>query len=227
MNFDGNFRRIGNANVTPLRLLLEQLPEEDWQQQALRQQRYEVHRDTSTIHLVHDYDFRHVQPTRHPALQFFEPAIRPILAITAEFFDGSETGRELTAKYGVGYFIRANLVRLSPGGEIPEHRDRNFSLAHSHRVHVPVITNRDVRFSVGRETLHLPEGDIYEINNRRSHSVRNDGDAPRVHLILDYVLKGEMCCCGRQRHPDSPCTPDACLDTDRERVPCHCMPEEA
>ena len=35
------------------------------------------------------------------------------------------------------------------------------------------------------------------------------------HLILDYVLKGEKCCCGEKRHPDQPCTPEACLDTDR------------
>lgn len=227
MNFDDNFRRIGSANVEPIRRVLETLAEEDWDREAVRQQRYEVHKDTQTIPLVHDYDFRHVQPTRHPALQVFEPVIRPVLAITADFFDQSPKGRELTRKHGVGYFIRANLVRLSPGGEIAEHRDMNFSLAHSHRVHLPVITNDKVWFTVGSETLNIPEGEIYEINNRRMHSVRNEGDEARIHLILDYVLKGEMCCCGEKRHPDSPCTPEACVDTDRWRIPCECMPEAA
>ena len=225
MNFDGNFRRIGSANVEPIKALLDKLAEEDWDRESVRQQRYEVHKDTQTIPLVHDYDFRHTQPTRHPALQTFEPVIRPILAITAEFFDTSAKGRELTQKYGVGYFIRANFVRLSPGGEITEHRDRNFSLTHAHRVHVPIFTNDKVWFKVGSETLNIPEGEIYEINNRRLHSVHNEGDEPRVHLILDYVLKGEQCCCGEKRHPDQPCTPEACLDTDRGRIPCDCMPE--
>jgi hypothetical protein len=183
MNFDDNFRRIGGANVEPIRALVASLEEADWDSQSVRQQRYEVHRDTQTIPLVHDYDFRHTNPTRHPALETFGPVIRPILAITADFFDTSEKGLELTKKYGVGYFIRANLVRLAAGGAIDEHRDGNFSLTHAHRVHVPIITNDSVLFKVGQETLCLPDGEIYEINNRRLHSVHNAGDTARVHLI--------------------------------------------
>jgi hypothetical protein len=225
MNFDDNFRRIGSANIEPVKALVESLTEQEWDAESIRQQRYEVHKDTQLVPLVHDYDFRHTQPTRRPALQKFGGVIRPILAITADFYDSSSKGRELTQKYGVGYFIRANLVRLRPGGEIAEHRDQNFSLTHAHRVHVPIITNDRVWFTVGSETLNIPEGEIYEINNRRTHSVRNEGDAPRVHLILDYVLKGEKCCCGEKRHPDEPCTPDACLETDRGKIPCDCLPE--
>jgi len=225
MNFDDNFRRIGGANVEPIRALVASLEEADWDSQSVRQQRYEVHRDTQTIPLVHDYDFRHTNPTRHPALETFGPVIRPILAITADFFDTSEKGLELTKKYGVGYFIRANLVRLAAGGAIDEHRDGNFSLTHAHRVHVPIITNDRVLFNVGQETLCLPEGEIYEINNRRLHSVHNGGDAARIHLILDYVLKGEKCCCGEKLHPDQPCSREACMDTDHGRIPCTCYPE--
>ena len=227
MNFDDNFRRIGGANVEPIRALVASLEEADWDSQSVRQQRYEVHRDTQTIPLVHDYDFRHTNPTRHPALETFGPVIRPILAITADFFDTSEKGQELTKKYGVGYFVRANLVRLAAGGSIDEHRDGNFSLTHAHRVHVPIITNDRVFFNVGQETLCLPEGEIYEINNRRLHSVHNGGDAARIHLILDYVLKGEKCCCGEKLHPDQPCSREACLDTDHGRIPCTCFPESA
>jgi hypothetical protein len=225
MNFDDNFRRIGGANVEPIRALVASLEEADWDSQSVRQQRYEVHRDTQTIPLVHDYDFRHTNPTRHPALETFGPVIRPILAITADFFDTSEKGLELTKKYGVGYFIRANLVRLAADGAIDEHRDGNFSLTHAHRVHVPIITNDRVLFNVGQETLCLPEGEIYEINNRRLHSVHNGGDAARIHLILDYVLKGEQCCCGEKLHPDQPCSREACMDTDHGHVPCTCHPE--
>ncbi|WP_405223295.1 aspartyl/asparaginyl beta-hydroxylase domain-containing protein [Lentisalinibacter sediminis] len=227
MNFAGNFRFIGSANIAPLRSLVARLTDEQWQNEVLRQQRYEVHRDTETVPLVHDYDFRHTNPTRHPMLQVFEPALRPILAMIAGFYESSPKGRELTARYGLGYFIRANLVRLAPGGDISEHRDRNFSLTHSHRVHVPVVTSEAVAFTVGSETLNLPEGEIFEINNRRLHAVRNAGDAARVHLVLDYVLKGEQCCCGERRHPDTTCSPRLCADTDTGKVPCHCLPEEA
>ena len=225
MNFDDNFRRIGSANIEPVKALVKALTDQDWSEGDVRQQRYEVHKDTQTIPLVHDYQFRHDEPTQHPALATFGPVIRPILAITAEFYDSSEKGRELTDKYGIGYFIRANLVRLAPGGTINEHRDGNFSLTHAHRVHVPIITNTGVLFNVGEDTLCIPEGEIYEINNRRLHSVKNGGDAARVHLIIDYVLKGEQCCCGEKHHPDQACTPEACRETDQGRIPCNCYAE--
>lgn len=227
MNFDDNFRRIGSANIEHVKALVAVLTDEDWTQESVPQQRYEVHKDTQSIPLVHDYDFRHTEPTRHPALQTFAPVIRPILAITADFYDSSEKGRELTKKYGIGYFVRTNLVRLAPGGTIDEHRDENFSLTHSHRVHVPIITNELVLFKVGRETLSIPEGEIYEINNRRLHSVHNAGAAARVHLILDYVLKGEKCCCGEKHHAGERCTPEACMDTDHGLIPCTCHTENA
>ena len=223
MNFDDNFRRIGSTNVEPAKALIKKLDPDAWENEEIRQQRYEAHRDTRTIPLVHDYDFRHSQPTRHPALQIFEPTIRPALGMTADFYDKSEKGKQLTEKNGLGYFIRCNLVLLKAGGAITEHRDMNFSLTHAHRVHVPIITNDQVWFTVGGETLNIPEGEIYEINNRRPHAVRNDGDEDRVHLIMDYVLKGEMCCCGEKLHPDTPCSPSACIETDLWRTPCTCF----
>jgi len=223
VNFGDNFRRIGGANIEPIKAMIAELEREQWENEEIRQQRYEAHRDTQSIPLVHDSDFRHTEPTRHPALKIFGPIIRPVLSITADYYDESPKGIELSEKFGIGYFIRANLVRLLPGVTIAEHRDMNFSLTHAHRIHVPIITNDQVHFTVGGETLDIPEGEIYEINNRRMHSVCNDGNDPRVHLILDYVLKGEMCCCGEKRHPDTPCTPEACLDTVTGRVPCTCQ----
>jgi hypothetical protein len=87
------------------------------------------------------------------------------------------------------------------------------------------MTNAQVKFSVGRETLHIPEGEIFEINNRRLNRLRNEGDEPCVHLVLDYVLKGEQCCCGEKFHPEEECTPESCADTDGGRLPCTCFPE--
>jgi hypothetical protein len=222
MNFDDNFRRVGGANIDPIKAMLGDVTAEQWEDQGARSQLYEAHRAAQAILLVHDSDFRHINPTRQPALKVFEPVIRPVLGVTADHYDQSPKGMELVKKFGLGYFIRANLLRLMPGEAIAEHRDMNFSLAHAHRVHVPIITNDEVWFTVGGETLNIPEGEIYEINNRRPHSVRNDGDEPRVHLVLDYVLKGEKCCCGEKRHPDGPCTPEACLDTVTDRVACTC-----
>jgi len=99
LNFDDNFRRIGGANVEPIKALIAEFESEQWENEAIRQQHYEAHRDAQSMLLVHDSDFRHSNPTRHPALQIFEPVIRPVLAITADFYDESPKGRVLTEKY--------------------------------------------------------------------------------------------------------------------------------
>lgn len=226
MNFPGNFIHIGEIDIDELQTLVRGLSEEQWQSFSIRQTRYEVHKHTHTIGLVYDPDFRHSHPTRLPALQLFETALRPVLWMIADHFEQSETGQRLVQENGLGYFIRVSLVRLKAGCEIASHRDMNFSLTHSHRVHLPLISNEDVLFTVGDETIHMPEGHVFEINNRREHFVQNKGSEDRVHLILDFVLRGEKCCCGHRHHPDTRCSPQACLDTVRGHTPCNCYPQD-
>ena len=223
MNFAGNFVHIGNVEVAALKQRVLELPEQQWQGEAFRQQRYEVHRDTQTVPLVFDPDFRHTHPTRLPVLQVFESLIRPTLKMAADHFDDSPKGQQLFKQYGMGYFVRANLVGLKSGGEITRHTDNNFSLVHSHRLHLPIITNQEVEFTVGEETINMQEGELYEINNRRMHSVKNAGAANRVHLILDYVIPGEKCCCGEKLHPMTVCSPQACEKTDHLKIECVCF----
>ncbi|MGI9237155.1 MAG: aspartyl/asparaginyl beta-hydroxylase domain-containing protein [Woeseiaceae bacterium] len=225
MNFAGNFVTIGEVDPGQLHELVLQISEDDWNSDVFRQRRYETHRDTQTVGLVFDPDFRHSHPTRLPMLQKFEPALRPVLKMLADHFEQSENGRKLTEQFGLGYFIRATLVRLKAGGLITPHTDNNFSLVHSHRLHVPIISNEKVSFTVGDETITMRSGDVIEINNRRTHSVNNGGSEDRIHLILDFVIPGEKCCCGAKRHPDLLCSPQACRETDHLEIPCTCFPE--
>lgn len=225
MNFPGNFFHIGNLDVSELREAVARLTDSQWDSFAVRQKRYEVHQHTQTIGLVYDPDFRHTHPTRLPMLEMFQEALKPVLWMTADHFEDTDSGRKLFEDYGQGYFIRASLVKLKAGCDIAEHRDMNFSLTHSHRVHLPIVTNDDVRFTVGGETIGMREGQLFEINNRRLHAVQNDGTEDRVHLILDFVLPGEKCCCGKKLHPDTVCSPQACHDTVTCQVPCNCYPE--
>lgn len=226
MNFPGNFFHIGDLDNAELKKEVLKLTDDQWESFSIRQKRYEVHQHTQTIGLVYDLDFRHSHPTRLPALELFEAVLRPVLWMAADHFEDTRTGRELIQAHGKGYFIRVSLVRLKAGCTIAKHQDMNFSLTHSHRLHLPVITNDKVWFTVGSETLNLREGQLYEINNRRLHSVANQGDADRVHLILDFVLPGERCCCGVRHNPDTRCSPQACLETVRLKIPCTCHPED-
>lgn len=225
MNFPGNFFHIGDIDTAELKQLVEDLSEEQWNSFALRQQRYEVHQHTQTIGLVYDPDFRHSHPTRLPTLKIFEAALRPVLWMAADHFEETDAAKTLIRENGAGYFIRASLVRLAAGSSIAAHQDMNFSLTHSHRIHLPIITNDQVLFAVGNETITMREGQLTEINNRRVHSVHNNSTENRVHLVLDFVLPGEQCCCGAKLHPETRCSPSACEDTVLLRVPCNCYPE--
>lgn len=226
MNFQGSFKHIGHADIGSIKDLVVQLTDEHWAGSDTRQQRYEVHKDTQSIPLVFDEDFRHSNPTVHPAYELFGPVLRTLFAQIAEYYESST---EIYAKFGgpvQGYFVRVNLVKLRAGGTIAEHRDMNFSLAHSHRIHVPIVTSDKVLFDVGPDVMAMKEGEIIEINNRRKHSVVNGGAEDRVHLILDWAFPWEPCCCADKVHPGVRCSPQACVDIDRRKIPCHCFPEE-
>ncbi len=81
-------------------------------------------------------------------------------------------------------FPRIMLARLPAGGEVSRHSDGNAS-HYIHKIHVPLITNPETIFHVGRQAKHLSEGEIVEVNNKRTHSVRNDGDQDRIHFIFE------------------------------------------
>ena len=80
---------------------------------------------------------------------------------------------------------------MSPGSYITPHRDHGESILRSHRYHVPISTTRLVDFAIDGQLQHFAAGEIWEINNRKYHAVRNLGQDARVHLILDYVIPGE------------------------------------
>jgi hypothetical protein len=176
--FDGNFRLIDTCDIAPLLAKVRALGEEDWGAVDWRQQRFDAHKYTQTIELIFDRDFRHENPTKHAMYDRLDgdAVVGPILESIADFYTGE------------GYPVRLLLVRLLAKGRIPQHVDTGYSLTTARRIHVPVITNDGVIFTVGGEARALPPGEIWEINNTREHSVENTSDQNRVHLIVDWVV---------------------------------------
>lgn len=87
-----------------------------------------------------------------------------------------------------GIFTRVQLARMQPGSEIPTHYDATSILENSHRLHIPLITNKKVKFIVDDELVKLESGNLYELNNQLEHSVENPKDGKdRIHLIFDYL----------------------------------------
>ncbi len=82
--------------------------------------------------------------------------------------------------------MRVQYAQLPPGKDINHHYDVGI-LTEIHRLHVPIITNKGVEFHVERDKFYLEEGCLYELNNVKSHGVRNLSNHMRTHMMIDMV----------------------------------------
>lgn len=192
MNFAQDAQKLGSFDISDLRTVVQAFADDVWNTDPSRQAAFNAHNSTQTVKLIADADFRHANPTYHAIFATLEPKIRPLMEHIRGHYLQTLRQRRVAEQNGPGYFIRALLTRLPAGAEIRPHIDDGESLKRCHRIHVPVISNPDSLFTVGRLRFHMPEGEMWEINNRRTHAVRNDGAEARVHLIMDYVQPGEI-----------------------------------
>ncbi|MCX2452637.1 aspartyl/asparaginyl beta-hydroxylase domain-containing protein [Pedobacter sp. PLR] len=80
------------------------------------------------------------------------------------------------------------LLALAPGSVIKPHRDRGCSYPEgSFRIHIPIVTNSGVHFIINEQRLHLQEGECWYLDFNETHSIVNEGDETRVHLIIDGI----------------------------------------
>lgn len=80
-------------------------------------------------------------------------------------------------------------MKLAPGAVIKEHADSALSIKDGEaRLHIPICTNPQVEFYLNQERLPLREGECWYLDFTLLHSVKNLGDSPRVHLVMDCKL---------------------------------------
>ena len=222
MNFEGFFRQIGEFDLEEPRKKILELTEDDWNSEAWRQKSYPVHQQTQTLSLIFDKDFRHDNPTVHPRFEHFKEAFAPFMQSITDYFNRMPVAQENKEACGEGYFVRLIIVKLRDEGIVHPHGDGGFSLMHSHRIHIPMFVEGEVLFKVGAECRTLQAGTIWEINNKCLHAVKNVSGKPRIHVITDWGIPGERCCCGTRLRPDEKCSPEACKATDYQNQACDC-----
>jgi hypothetical protein len=169
----GSYHILGNIDTKPINDLLERY--DDWDNQYTRDRikAYEVHTDTMVIPLQWSFESLGDPQLIAPKTEFYDKYYIP------EFFD------QLYDIIGPGEPVRILLALLKPGGQIPSHSDAPGITANA-RIHIPIITTEDVRFTVGIKERHIPQGELCRINNDKPHQVINGSDKNRVHLIVDY-----------------------------------------
>jgi hypothetical protein len=170
-------RRLGHVDASALKDAVLAIPESVWDQEdAAKPNRFEAL--DRTRHVVFRFvsgfqDWR--QSYDRPLWESWRHLLEPVLA-------------QATAPFGYarGSYPRVMLARMAPGGVIKPHRDANPAAKWPHKVHVPLVTNEDVRFFVDGTSYHFPEGEAVEVNNMGVHAVENAGTTDRIHLIFEY-----------------------------------------
>ena len=110
----------------------------------------------------------------------WEPIFMPIMDQVAEYYG-----------FRNAVFPKAMLARLEAGYEIDPHRDLAEPNRFTHKIHVPISTNPEVRFFIDDRAYELSEGFAYEVNNLKKHAVQNFGDQHRVHFIFEVFNQAD------------------------------------
>ena len=78
------------------------------------------------------------------------------------------------------------LLSLAPGSNIKEHRDNGLGYRFGEfRLHIPIVTDAAVEFIVGGENIPMKKGECWYADFDLPHSVRNDSEQERIHLVID------------------------------------------
>jgi hypothetical protein len=173
---DFNFIQHSKYDISVLKNIVEKLDKE-WEENTSRQEKTYSQKDTQSINIV-DFSLQWTPGST------YDPKF--VLNNTNLFHEINLIIKDLENKLD-GKVGRVLLTKLLPNKKISQHKDYQRYLVLNNRCHIPIITNEKVNFIVGEESINMKEGDCWEINNARVHSVINDSDQDRIHLIVDII----------------------------------------
>jgi hypothetical protein len=174
------FKKYAEFDVTSLRERVSAFTEKDWNSFTFRQETFDVHSQTLTVPL------RYNKPDIEGRIQtitteLFKDYEDDIFAIEKTILDA--TGQDFK-------ILNCNFVNLPAGHQVFPHVDSGSIYTTKRRMHLPILTNDQVFFTVDKECINMKSGEIWEINNSTYiHAVDNNGTTDRVHFLFDMVLR--------------------------------------
>jgi hypothetical protein len=176
---DFNFRFQGEYDISGILDIALSLDKE-WNINTSRQN--EVYEDRVNPHLyTNTYIIQN-----HPLDWIFETPIMSEVLDKKAFQALSHIIEDLEEKI-VGKAARILLIKLGAKKNVALHVDNGDYLSTVRRFHIPLVTNDLVSYTVKDETIHMKNSECWEINNLKYHSVKNDGDEDRIHLLIDIL----------------------------------------
>lgn len=167
-----NYKKLYKLkNIDGLNDLVNAFDDSEWFIDTARQDAYQAHKDTTAV-ILKKADLFSKGITNLYTRELF-PVVENMLPI--ELLD-------------TGQVVNLLFAKLPARKQIPSHIDTGFMLTTCRRFHVPIITNDGVEFTINGESFKMEQGYVYEINNNLTHSVVNNGNKDRVHLIFDIEV---------------------------------------
>ena len=168
---------LGEVDIGPLSEAILSQEESAWHEQDHRQTEYEVHYQTESIVMLFcTQTWPEITLSKEPGWTRIANAALPLMEnILRQHYPQD------------GTVIRAMAAKLPAGKRILPHFDAHRSFRFSHRIHLPITTNKSVRFMIAGQPHKMQVGHAYEINNQKTHSVINAGKEDRVNFIFDYM----------------------------------------
>ena len=82
--------------------------------------------------------------------------------------------------------LSVRLLRLSAGAMIKPHQDYKLGYENNNfRIHIPIVTNSDVKFILDGDRIRMQPGECWYTNVNYTHFVTNAGKEDRIHLVID------------------------------------------
>lgn len=168
---------LGAVDASKLKALMLRMSETAWDKEDSRKENTFDCFHNTTRHVI----FRFIAGNRdhrvhygNPNWEMWKGVLLPVMeqAIVSYGFTQPE-------------FPKVMFARLAAGKEIAVHTDGAGSNLHTHKIHVPLVTNPEAVFLTNGETLHLEEGRAYEVNNIAAHGCHNRGTEDRIHFIFE------------------------------------------
>jgi hypothetical protein len=170
------FSYVQDYDISKIKGIVETL-EQEWKIDVSRQKLFTVHKHTES------YIINKVSLDWQPYTDLIAISQAQTNELSKLALDiAKDLENKLDGKMGQVLFIK-----LEAGKSIDKHIDGGEYLECVARHHIPIITNPSVAFIIGGESKHLREGECWEISNIKEHAVVNNGNADRIHLLIDIV----------------------------------------
>lgn len=171
-----NFKQYDSFNIEPIKNYINNFSKE-WHLDNSRQDKFYPHKDTTT-YFIYETSLGWIKSDGYVVEQktndfFILDLVEPIIKHLENLHNGKR-GQVL-------------LIRLKANKSVADHKDGGDYLINTRRHHIPIITSDQTTFYVGGEACNMKSGECWEINNSKDHSVINNSNTDRVHLLIDIM----------------------------------------